>query len=188
MTKVILFNKPFHVLSQFTDASARATLKDYIREPNFYPAGRLDYDSEGLMILVDNGKIQQQISDPQFKLSKTYWVQVEGIPSKSALKQLADGVELNDGLTLPAMVKRISAPKLWERNPPIRVRKSVPDCWLKITINEGRNRQVRRMFAAINHPLLRLVRVSIGEWQLNQLMPGEYVMIPFKMTHLKQTS
>lgn len=186
MTNIILFNKPFNVLSQFTDKSGRATLKDFINEAGFYPAGRLDYDSEGLLLLVDNGKIQQQISDPKFKLVKSYWVQVEGIPNKAALKQLANGVELNDGLTLPAEVKRISAPKLWQRNPPIRVRKNVPDCWLKINISEGRNRQVRRMCAAIGHPVLRLVRVSIGHWQLNPLLPGEYVMIPFKNTHLKK--
>lgn len=171
------------MLSQFTDNSGdgeRATLKDYITEPNFYPAGRLDYDSEGLMVLTDNGKIQQQISDPKFKTVKTYWVQVEGIPAKSALKQLADGVELNDGITLPATVKRMANPKLWERNPPVRFRKNIPDCWLKISISEGRNRQVRRMCAAIGHPVLRLVRVSIGNWQLNNLKPGEYVIIPFK--------
>ncbi len=183
MSNIILFNKPFQVLSQFTDKAGRKTLKDYINEPGFYPAGRLDYDSEGLLLLVNNGKLQQKISDPVFKMTKTYWAQIEGIPSKAALRQLAEGILLKDGMTLPATLKRISAPKIWSREPAVRFRKNVPDCWVKISINEGRNRQVRRMFAAIEHPVLRLVRAQVGQWQLEQLKPGEYVKIPVKRIH-----
>ena len=177
MTRLILFNKPFGVLSQFTDGgsdTARATLSDYIDVPGVYPAGRLDRDSEGLMLLTDDGMLQARIADPRFKLPKSYLVQVEGEPSEANLAALRQGVRLKDGLTLPAEPERIADPKLWPRDPPIRVRQSVPDCWLKLTIREGRNRQVRRMTAAVGLPTLRLVRWSIGEWTLEGLAPGEW--------------
>ena len=177
MSGVILFNKPFGVLSQFTDerqGTPRPTLAAFIEAPGFYPAGRLDFDSEGLMVLCDDGRMQARIADPRFKLAKTYLVQVEGEPSDSALEALQDGVRLNDGLTRPASAERIADPALWPRDPPIRVRKSVPDSWLRLTITEGRNRQVRRMTAAVGYPTLRLVRWSVGEWSLEGLAPGEW--------------
>ena len=177
MTKLILFNKPFGVLPQFTDRGSetkRATLSDFIDVPGVYPAGRLDRDSEGLMMLTDDGKMQSRIADPKYKMPKTYLVQVEGEVADESLALLRQGVELKDGLTRPADVERIAEPDLWPRNPPIRVRKSVPDCWLKVTISEGRNRQVRRMTAAVGHPTLRLVRWSIGDWMLEELQPGEW--------------
>ncbi len=177
MTKLILFNKPFGVLPQFTDRGSetkRATLSDFIDVPGVYPAGRLDRDSEGLMMLTDDGKMQARIADPKYKMPKTYLVQVEGEVADESLALLRQGVELKDGLTRPADVERIAEPDLWPRNPPIRVRKSVPDCWLKVTISEGRNRQVRRMTAAVGHPTLRLVRWSIGDWMLGELQPGEW--------------
>lgn len=178
MARLILFNKPFNVLSQFTDTgtagSPRATLSDYIAVPGIYPAGRLDRDSEGLLLLTDDGRLQARIADPRFKLPKTYWVQVEGDPDDAALEQLRRGVRLNDGMTLPAEVERIDAPPLWPRDPPVRFRKSVPDCWISLTIREGRNRQVRRMTAAAGFPTLRLVRWAIGDWTLDGLAPGEW--------------
>ncbi|WP_126174398.1 pseudouridine synthase [Altericroceibacterium xinjiangense] len=177
MARLIVFNKPFGVLSQFTDrgsASARATLSDYIAVPGVYPAGRLDRDSEGLLLLCDDGRLQAQIADPRFKMPKTYLVQVEGEPEETDLDRLREGVRLKDGPTRPAKVERIPAPDLWPRDPPIRVRKSVPDSWLRITIREGRNRQVRRMTAAVGHPTLRLVRWSIGDWTIAGLPPGEW--------------
>lgn len=170
---LLLFNKPFNVLSQFTDEAGRATLRDYIDVPGIYPAGRLDYDSEGLLLLTDEGRLQQRIANPRHKLPKTYWVQVEGLIDEQALRQLRKGVMLNDGLCAPAQARSLDAPALWPRNPPIRVRKSVPDSWLELTIHEGRNRQVRRMTAAVGFPTLRLVRVRIGEWELGTLQPGE---------------
>lgn len=174
MPQVILFNKPYDVLSQFTDADGRATLKSYISEKSVYAAGRLDRDSEGLLILTNDGKLQQRIANPHNKMSKTYWVQVERIPSESSLQKLRDGIELKDGVTKPARVAMIDSPwLLWPRNPPIRVRQSIPDCWLELTITEGKNRQVRRMTAAINHPTLRLIRYRIGSWTLDGLAPGE---------------
>lgn len=179
MTRVILFNKPFDVLSQFTDkgteGSNRRTLSDFIDVPKVYPAGRLDRDSEGLMVLTDDGKLQARISNPKHKMSKTYWVQVEGAPDEAALQALRKGVELKDGMTRPAQVQRIDEPaNLWPRTPPIRVRKSVPDCWISLTIREGRNRQVRRMTAAVGHPTLRLIRAQIGDWRLDGLQSGHW--------------
>ncbi|MBU7580980.1 MAG: pseudouridine synthase [Porphyrobacter sp.] len=177
MARLLLFNKPFGVLSQFTDRGSptqRATLSDHIAIKGVYPAGRLDRDSEGLLLLTDDGRLQARIADPRFKLPKTYLVQVEGDPQEAALEQLRKGVELKDGMTLPAEVARIDAPELWPRTPPIRVRKAVPDSWLKLTIREGRNRQVRRMTAAVGLPTLRLVRWSIGDWTLAGLDPGAF--------------
>ena len=177
MARLLLFNKPFGVLSQFTDRGSpttRATLSDFIAVKGVYPAGRLDRDSEGLLLLTDDGKLQARIADPRFKLPKTYLVQVEGDPQEEALDRLRRGVMLKDGMTLPADVARIDPPDLWPRNPPIRVRKSVPDSWLEITIREGRNRQVRRMTAAVGLPTLRLVRRAIGEWTLDGIAPGRF--------------
>ena len=178
MSRLILFNKPFNVLCQFTDSgnagSARQTLSHYIDVPGVYPAGRLDLDSEGLLLLTDDGRLQARIADPKFKTAKTYLVQVEGEPDSASLEALRRGVRLKDGLTLPAEVERIDDPGLWPRDPPVRFRKSVPDCWLKLTIREGRNRQVRRMTAAVGHPTLRLVRWRIGDWTLDGIAPGEW--------------
>ena len=185
MPRLILFNKPFGVLSQFTDKgssdSPRATLSDFITEPGFYPAGRLDRDSEGLLLLTDDGKLQARISHPRHKIAKTYLAQVEGVPDASALEQLRRGVTLNDGPTRPARARLVPDPDwLWPRDPPIRVRKSIPDTWLELTITEGRNRQVRRMTAAMGHPTLRLIRTRIGDWQLGDLSPGDHRTITVK--------
>lgn len=178
MPEIILLNKPYRVLCQFTDTNQRATLANYISLPNIYPAGRLDYDSEGLVLLTSDGKLQHLITDPKNKLSKTYLVQIEGLPSVIVLKQLALGVHLNDGLTLPAKVSLIERPELWPRTPPIRERKNIPTSWIELIIREGRNRQVRRMTAAIGHPTLRLIRTAIGDWKLGNLQPGEWQRIP----------
>ncbi|GAA0764397.1 23S rRNA pseudouridine2457 synthase [Erythromicrobium ramosum] len=180
MARLILFNKPFGVLSQFTDRGSetvRATLSEFITVPDVYPAGRLDRDSEGLLLLCDDGRLQARIADPRFKLPKTYLVQVEGEPQDEALAALRKGVRLKDGMTLPAEAERIDPPELWPRNPPIRERKSIPDSWLKLTIREGRNRQVRRMTAAVGLPTLRLVRWSIGDWTVAGIAPGEFTEI-----------
>lgn len=177
MTRLILLNKPFGVLSQFTDVKSpteRPTLSAYVDVPRVYPAGRLDRDSEGLLILTDDGKLQAQIADPAHKMAKTYLVQVEGDPSEADLQPLRDGVTLKDGPTRPAEVKRIDPPALWERDPPVRFRKSVPDAWISVTIREGRNRQVRRMTAHVGFPTLRLVRWSIGDWSLDGLALGAW--------------
>lgn len=172
--KLLLFNKPYNVLAQFTDELGRKTLKDFIQVSGVYPAGRLDRDSEGLLILTNSGKLQARIANPMFKLPKTYWVQVEGKASEQQLLQLQKGIMLKDGLTLPAEVNVIAEPDLWPRNPPIRFRKTIPTSWLSLTIREGRNRQVRRMTAAVGLPTLRLVRVSIGSWKLDDLAVGEW--------------
>jgi len=174
MARLILFNKPYLVLSQFTDPEGRPTLADYIPIEEVYAAGRLDYDSEGLVILTDSGPLQYSVTDPHNKLPKTYWVQVEGIPSNEALVKLAEGVMLKDGLTLPAQARRMDEPDLWPRNPPIRFRKEIPTRWLELIIVEGRKRQVRRMTAAVGLPTLRLVRISVGSWKLGRLKPGEW--------------
>ncbi len=178
MSRLILFNKPFGVLPQFTDkgteGSPRPTLSAYIDVPGVYPAGRLDMDSEGLMLLTDDGRLQAQISDPKFKMTKSYLVQVEGEVTDEALAALRSGVRLKDGMTLPAEAERIADPELWPRDPPIRVRLSVPESWLKLTIREGRNRQVRRMTAAVGFPTLRLVRWSVGEWTVEGIEQGQW--------------
>jgi 23S rRNA pseudouridine2457 synthase len=177
MARIILFNKPFGVLSQFTDTkspSPRPTLSGFIDVQRVYPAGRLDRDSEGLLVLTDDGKLQARIADPKHKLTKTYLVQVEGEPTEADLQSLRDGVTLKDGPTCPAQVRRIDAPPLWERDPPVRFRKSVPDAWVEITISEGRNRQVRRMTAHIGFPTLRLVRWRVGDWTLNGIEIGTW--------------
>jgi 23S rRNA pseudouridine2457 synthase len=174
MSSLILFNKPYGVLSQFTDDQNRPTLAQYIKLPNVYPAGRLDHDSEGLLLLTDDGQVQHHIAHPAHKLPKTYWVQVEGAPNSYALTKLRQGVELNDGITLPAEARLIPPPKLWERDPPIRSRVNIPTQWVEIVISEGKNRQIRRMTAAVGHPTLRLVRVKIGNWTLEGIAPGEH--------------
>jgi 23S rRNA pseudouridine2457 synthase len=181
MSRIILFNKPFRVLSQFSDDQGRATLADYLAAPGFRAAGRLDYDSEGLLLLTDDGALQQQIANPRHRHWKTYWVQVEGQIDDEALHCLSAGIDLRDGPTLPARVGRIDPPGLWPRVPPVRERKNVPDSWLELSICEGRNRQVRRMTAAVGFPTLRLVRVRIGEWSLQGLQPGEFRQLEIHM-------
>jgi 23S rRNA pseudouridine2457 synthase len=176
MSRIILFNKPYGVLCQFTDHESRPTLADYIKVKDVYAAGRLDRDSEGLLILTDDGRLQHRIADPKHKTEKTYWVQVEGEISDQALEQLRAGVLLNDGPTRPAKAQRMNAPEnLWPRDPPIRERKLIPTCWIEIKLREGRNRQVRRMVASVGFPALRLIRAQIGEWSLGQLQPGESI-------------
>ena len=171
--RLILLNKPFGVLSQFSATSGRACLADYISNEGVYPAGRLDKDSEGLLLLTDNGKLQAYIAEPRFKLPKTYWAQVEGLINEKALAALGSGINLTDGPTRPAQARCMAQPSLWPRNPPIRERKHIPTSWVEVTIREGRNRQVRRMLAATGFPVLRLVRVSVGRWRLDDLAPGE---------------
>ena len=173
-SRLLLFNKPFNVLCQFTPEADKQTLADFVNVPRVYPAGRLDYDSEGLLLLTDDGKLQHRISDPRYKLPKTYLAQVERIPDETALRQLRAGVLLGDGPTRPAEAELIDDPQLWEREPPIRMRKTVATAWLSLTISEGRHRQVRRMTAAVGHPTLRLIRVRIGDWGLDALKPGEW--------------
>jgi 23S rRNA pseudouridine2457 synthase len=175
---LILLNKPFRTLCQFTDDSGRATLADWIETPGVYPAGRLDYDSEGLVALTDDGRLQARISEPSNKLARTYWVQVEGTPSADQLQRLCGGVVLKDGPAAAAHAAGINEPAaLWPRTPPIRARKNVPDSWLQLTLEQGRNRQVRRMTAAVGLPTLRLIRCRIGPWTLAGLRPGEFRQI-----------
>ena len=177
MARLILFNKPYGALCQFTDpggTSAHATLADYVDVPGVYPAGRLDTDSEGLLVLTVDGRLQARIADPRHKLEKTYLVQVEGVPHEASLEALRRGVRLKDGMTRPAKARLLDDPALWPRDPPIRVRKSVPDSWIELTIAEGKNRQVRRMTAAVGHPTLRLVRWRVGDWTVEGLAPGEW--------------
>jgi 23S rRNA pseudouridine2457 synthase len=173
--KLILFNKPFQVLCQFSGgAPGRSTLADFIRIPGVYPVGRLDYDSEGLLLLTDSGTLHHLIADPRSKTEKTYLVQVEGSPGRDALDRLRRGLRLQDGMTLPAKAKLVDAPDVWPRVPAIRYRKSVPTAWIELTIADGRNRQVRRMTAAVNHPALRLIRIRVGRWELGDLEPGTW--------------
>lgn len=188
---LIALNKPFNVLCQFTDRGggsagsvARPTLADFVGFPDVYPAGRLDYDSEGLVLLTDDGALAHQLTDPRRATSKTYVVQVEGDPDEAQLSQLRKGIQLNDGVTLPAQVQQIDAPSwLWPRDPPVRFRKAVPDAWIELTISEGRNRQVRRMTAAVGLPTLRLIRVRVGEVELDGLAPGQMRVVPSKNLH-----
>lgn len=175
--KIVLFNKPFNTLCQFTGEPGDSLLADYIDIKDVYAAGRLDKDSEGLLVLTNDGKLQHKITNPRYKEEKTYWVQVENIPDDKALKLLKTGVELKDGITRPAKVKLIEPPLIWQRQPPIRERKNIPTCWLELTIREGKNRQVRRMTAAVGHPTLRLIRCRVGRWELGDLKPGEYKLI-----------
>lgn len=178
MSKLVLFNKPYGVLSQFRkDGLQTVTLADYIGLAGVYPAGRLDKDSEGLLLLTDDGQLQHRIAHPRHKAEKVYWVQVEGLPDDQALRQLATGVELKDGLTRPAKVRIIEEPPLWPRQPPVRYRANIPTSWLELGIREGRNRQVRRMTAAVGYPTLRLVRYRIGDWTLEGIPPGEWKVI-----------
>lgn len=176
--KVLIFNKPFDVLTQFTDDQKRKTLKDYIDVADVYAAGRLDKDSEGLLVLTNDGKLQHLLANPENKKPKVYWVQVEGEPTSAAISALCTGVELKDGLTKPAKVTIIDEPDVWQRVPPIRERKNIPTTWLEVIISEGKNRQVRRMTAHIGHPTLRLIRYSIGDYNLANLQPGEYKVLP----------
>ncbi|QHL89132.1 pseudouridine synthase [Nibribacter ruber] len=182
----LLLNKPFEVLTQFTDENGRQTLKDFVAVPNIYPVGRLDYDSEGLVLLTDDKQLQHRLSDPKFKIEKTYWVQVEGVPTEEALEQLRKGVTIQGKKTSPAKAKLIEDPKFWERSKPVRFRASIPTSWMEIKISQGMNRQVRKMTAAVGYPTLRLVRVAIGKLTLGNLKPGESrVLTPEEVRQLQ---
>ncbi|MDH5766494.1 MAG: rRNA large subunit pseudouridine synthase E [Gammaproteobacteria bacterium] len=175
MSTLVLFNKPYGVICQFSPDEKHPSLAEYIPIKNVYPAGRLDHDSEGLLLLTDNGKLQHKISHPKNKMPKTYWVQVDGDITEDALQKLRQGIELKDGLTLPAKANRINEPEnLWPRDPPIRYRKNIPTSWIELSIKEGRNRQVRRMTAAAGFPTLRLIRYSTGQWSIDDIQPGEF--------------
>ena len=182
--KLLAFNKPYGVVCQFRPHDDDPTLADFVTLPNIYPAGRLDKDSEGLLLLTDSGPLQHLITEPEKKMPRSYWVQVEGVPTADALKTLCDGVVLKDGRTRPASVQLINAPAVWERNPPIRTRQHIPTVWLLLTITEGRNRQVRRMTAAVGLPTLRLIRAQIGPWSLDGLPPGQWreLAVPAELT------
>jgi len=184
---VIALNKPYGVICQFSPSGGKPTLADFVRVPDVYPAGRLDTDSEGLVMLTNDGALQARIGDPRHKLEKTYWVQVENVPREEQLRRLAAGVELNDGMTLPAAAKSIAPPPLWPRDPPIRERRAIPTAWIELTLREGRNRQVRRMTAAVGLPTLRLVRVRIGIWNIDGLGPGEWREVPAKSGFFSST-
>jgi len=178
MSRIVLFNKPFRVLSQFRESADKTTLSQFFNDPTLRVAGRLDYDSEGLLVLSDDGQLVQEITHPRFHANKTYLAQVEGEPAEKSLQALRSGVMLKDGTSKPADARLIEPPdNLWPRNPPVRFRASIPTSWLELTISEGRNRQVRRMTAAVNHPTLRLIRIRIGEWDLGNLQPGERIDI-----------
>jgi 23S rRNA pseudouridine2457 synthase len=178
MTRSLLFNKPFRVLSQFSPVTGKSTLADFIDIPGVYAAGRLDYDSEGLLLLTDDGALQARIANPRYRRAKTYLAQVEGIPDDQALELLSRGVGLKEGLTRPAVVATVDEPEwLWPRDPPIRERRNIPTQWLRLQLTEGRNRQVRRMTAAVGHPTLRLLRIGIGDWSIDALAPGEYRLL-----------
>ncbi|HIG43534.1 MAG: pseudouridine synthase [bacterium] len=181
MQNLILFNKPFGVLCQFRKKNDESTLADFIKTPAFYPAGRLDKDSEGLVLLTNDGRLQARIAEPRYKLAKTYWVQVEGEFDESAARTLTGGVLLKDGITKPAQITFLDRPRLAERIPPVRFRKKIPTSWITITLTEGRNRQVRRMTAAVGFPTLRLFRSQIGDWKVGHLMPGEHKMINVRL-------
>jgi 23S rRNA pseudouridine2457 synthase len=178
LSRVLLFNKPYGVICQFTPEGGHRSLRDFVAVPRVYPAGRLDTDSEGLVVLTDDGKLQGAIADPRHKLVKRYWVQVEGTPSEEALERLRRGVSLRDGATLPARARAIEEPELWPRDPPVRFRREIPTAWIELELGEGRNRQVRRMTAAVGLPTLRLVRSGIGDWNLEGLAPGAWREVP----------
>jgi len=178
MARLILLNKPYGVLTKFTDAGGRETLAAHLPVPGVFPAGRLDRDSEGLLLLTDDGALQHRLTDPRWKLPKTYWAQVEGEPDARALARLRQGIVLDGTRTRPAEARGLAEPVLWPRTPPVRFRKSVPTAWIEIVLTEGRNRQVRRMTAAVGHPTLRLVRVAVGPWSLGELQPGEWREVP----------
>lgn len=184
MSRLILFNKPFNTLCQFTGEDGDSTLADYINVADVYPAGRLDKDSEGLLLLTDDGQLQHHIANPNNKMEKTYWVQVEGEPLNSDLEDLRHGIKIQDYKTKPAQVRLIPAPDVWPRIPPIRERKTIPTCWLEIKIKEGKNRQVRRMTAAIGFPTLRLIRAQIGDWRLGNLAPGAFSSIEVEVENI----
>ncbi|HNG09892.1 MAG TPA: pseudouridine synthase, partial [Agitococcus sp.] len=188
MSRLILFNKPYGVLCQFRRTDERSTLADFFSDPAIHPCGRLDFDSEGLLLLTNDGQLNARITEPKYKLPKTYWAQVDGEITDEAIKQLKQGIMLNDGMTMPAIVKKIAEPAIWQRDPPIRYRANIPTSWIELTITEGRNRQVRRMTAAVGFPTLRLIRAQIGEWQINDLALGMSKEINVSLGRIKQVN